>query len=232
MARERKHEISRLEAFSDAVFAFALTLLVVSLEAPKSYHELMLMVKGFLPFACCFALLVWIWYEHSAFFARYGLHDRATVVLNSVLLFVVLFYVYPLKYIFTLTFGIFIPELRQEGGPQAVGDMVNLFAIYGLGFVAVFVTMALLYYQAWRQRDEIGLTPLEARDARGEIGTQLTSVAVGLTSILWAVLMPARVSTFAGFVYFLMGPAHWGYGEWNSRQRRAFLKGRGAAAHR
>jgi uncharacterized membrane protein len=232
MARARKHEISRLEAFSDAVFAFALTLLVVSLEAPKSYHDLMVMVRGFLPFACCFALLVWIWYEHSAFFARYALHDRTTVVLNSALLFVVLFYVYPLKYVFTLTFGIFIPELRHEGGPQSPGEIVRLFAIYGLGFVAVFTVMALLYCQAWRRRDEIGLTAIEARDARGEIGTQLTSVAVGVTSVLWALLMPAGVNAFAGFVYFLMGPAHWAYGEWNGRQRQAFLNARGAAAHR
>jgi uncharacterized membrane protein len=49
---------------------------------------------------------------------------------------------------------------------------------------------------------------------------------------LWALLMPGRVSAFAGFVYFLMGPAHWAYGEWNGRRRQAFLKTRGAAAHR
>jgi hypothetical protein len=35
--RWRSHEISRIEGLSDAVFAFAVTLLVVSLEVPKTF---------------------------------------------------------------------------------------------------------------------------------------------------------------------------------------------------
>ena len=66
-------EITRLEGFSDA--GFALTLLVVSLEVPRSYGDLMALMAGFLPFACCFALLFWIWHEHNTFFRRYGLAD-------------------------------------------------------------------------------------------------------------------------------------------------------------
>ena len=80
MLPERRHEVSRLEAFSDAAFAFALTLLVVSLDVPKSYDELMRTMRGFPSFACCFALLVWIWHEHNMFFRRYGLQDGWTVV--------------------------------------------------------------------------------------------------------------------------------------------------------
>ena len=86
---------SRLEGFSDVVLGFALTLLVVLLEVPRTYAELHASMRSFVPFAICFFLLLSIWYSQFKFFRRYGLHDTAAVVLNSFLLFVVLFYVYP-----------------------------------------------------------------------------------------------------------------------------------------
>src|SRR6266403_1270249 len=99
--RWRSHEITRIEGLSDAVFGFAVTLLVVSLEVPKTYAELMQAMRGFGAFAICFTLLIVIWFNQYKFFRRYGLQDNLTVVLNLALLFVVLFYVYPLKFVFS-----------------------------------------------------------------------------------------------------------------------------------
>jgi uncharacterized membrane protein len=217
----RKHEVSRLEAFSDAVFAFALTLLVVSLEVPRSYHDLMVLVRGFIPFACCFALLVWIWYEHSAFFARYGLHDGLTIVLNSCLLFVVLFYVYPLKYVMNVAFQAIAPQMHLQP-PENVTQVSRLFVVYGVGFIAVFLILAMLYRHAWSKRRELGLTPLETYDARSYAGAHLVSAGVGLLSVLWALIARGDWPGFAGFVYFLMAPAKTAYGMWSGRRRRAF----------
>lgn len=52
--------VHRIEAFSDAVFAFALTLLVVSLEVPDSFDELLARIRGFIPFAASFAIVAWL----------------------------------------------------------------------------------------------------------------------------------------------------------------------------
>src|SRR3954468_17033604 len=89
--RWRGGEITRLEGFSDAVIAFAVTLLVVSLEVPKTFDELLGTMSGFLAFGISFALLVLIWHAQYTWFRRYALDDVMTVVLNMTLLFVVLF---------------------------------------------------------------------------------------------------------------------------------------------
>src|SRR5690242_2973638 len=85
--RFRGHEVRRIEAFSDAVFAFAVTLLIVSLEVPKNFEELMVTIRGFFAFGVSFILLMMIWYEQNIFFRRYGLDDLKTIVLNCILIF-------------------------------------------------------------------------------------------------------------------------------------------------
>jgi uncharacterized membrane protein len=99
--RPRGTDVTRIEGFSDAVFAFALTLIVVSLEVPHTFEELMRSVRGFPAFAISFVFLMQIWFKHYGFFRRYGLQDMPTRLLNAALLFIVLFYVYPLKYLWT-----------------------------------------------------------------------------------------------------------------------------------
>src|SRR6186997_1730305 len=110
MARDRRDrdfrwrggDVSRLEGFSDAVFGFSLTLLVVSLEVPRSFDELAVAMRQLVAFGICFVLFLGLWERHYRFFRRFGLQDGPTLVLNGALLFVILCYVYPLKFLFTL----------------------------------------------------------------------------------------------------------------------------------
>lgn len=201
--RMRGGDVSRLEGFSDNVFGFALTLLVVSLEVPKSFGDLMGTMRGFVGFAVCFALLAIIWHDHYQFFRRYGLEDGYTVVLNLILLFLVMFYVYPLKFLFTLLVQVFT-GLGPPGGKIAMGSgsWPSLMIIYGIGFVAMYAVFALLYMNAYRQRDNLDLNELERYDTRSSIGSNFVLVGVGLLSIILAAKNQIALS---GMMYWLIG---------------------------
>ena len=95
--------MTRIETFTDAAFAFALTLLVISVESvPASYRELLDALTGLPVFALSFALVMLFWYGHWVWSRRFGLEDLPTILLSAALMFAVLVYVYPLKYLFAL----------------------------------------------------------------------------------------------------------------------------------
>ena len=81
--RVRGPNVSRVEGFSDAAFAFAVTLLVVSLEVPRDFDQLLDVLRGIPAFAVCFAILIGLWVAHFKFFRRFGLEDRPTIALNG-----------------------------------------------------------------------------------------------------------------------------------------------------
>lgn len=209
--RWRSHEVSRTEGLSDAVFGFAITLLVVSLEVPKTYGELMQTMRGFGAFAISFTLLFIVWYNQYKFFRRYGLQDNVTMLLNAVLLFVVIFYVYPLKFVFTLLVNLFTGGGAAFTLPDgSVGHMVesneqvaHLMLIFGAGYVAVFGVFVLLYWHAYRKRAELDLNELEVLDTRVDIWESALNVGIGTISMAVAALGGTNFSKFAGFTYML-----------------------------
>jgi uncharacterized membrane protein len=195
--RHRAHEVSRVEAFSDVIFGFSISLLVVSLEAPRTYAQMMEMLHGFLPFAICFWIFIDIWFEHHDFFKRYALQDRPTLILNTFLLFVILFYVYPLKFVFTM----FAQGLFGERAELPRGGSEFLFTIYGLGVMAVFWIIALMYWHAYRLRDALELNEFEIIDTKESV---YDNVFMGLFGLLSLIIAHTPLHGLAGAIYFLI----------------------------
>ena len=208
--RRSAYEVSRLEGFSDAVFGFALTLLVVSLETPRNSGELYHQMLGFIPFALMFAMVCWIWYEHNVFFRRYGLQDPWTVFLNCVLLFVVLFYVYPLKFLTLHLAGQFRGD-PATNMKDVDGRLVML--LYSAGVVLIFGVFVALHRHAWKKRAALGLDAADLMTLRYSTRGHAISTSLGLVSIA-IVLANRRWSGIAGMIYGLMGPLH----AWNGYQ--------------
>jgi uncharacterized membrane protein len=196
--RPRAHEVSRLEAFSDVIFGFAISLLVASLEVPKHYHEFMEVFRGVIPFTLAFLIFIQIWHQHHTFFRRYALQDKVTIALNTFLLFQILVYVYPLKYMMFILTESIVGRVSDIGPPQ----MRVLFIIYGAGFAAVFFTLAAMNARAWKLRDELELTEFERIDTLEAIYDNLGEGSLGLLSLLIA--LGGGPLMFCGPVYFLI----------------------------
>ena len=222
-----RREVSRVEGFSDAVFAFAITLLVVSLEVPKTFEELMAAIRAFPAFAVSFALLFQVWWRHYRFFRRYDLEDGPVIAMTGLLLFVVLFYVYPLKFLWSMFFAQFDPRLVR-GAEIRVDQFPALFEIYGLGVAAVFGILAAMYGHAYRHRGDLDLTPIEVVDTRIDVYRNLSIGGIGLMSVATAAVLSRiapHVIGLAGYVYFLIGIAEWVLGEYQGRLRRRVAAG-------
>ena len=199
----RGHEITRIEAFSDAVFAFGVTLLIMSLEVPHDYNELMHELSFMLPFGICFGITMMIWYQQNIFFRRFGMHDMTTIILNGMLLFSVLVYMFPLKF---LIGGAFTKDFHIQTQQQAV----NIFVLYSVGFACFNSLFALMYLNAYAKRERLELSKAEVFATLTTLYINLSIAAVSLISVAIAMVWgPAGgiALGYAGMAYALIGPA-------------------------
>jgi uncharacterized membrane protein len=220
--RWRGNEVSRVEGFTDAVFAFAVTLLVVALEVPHTFEGLLDVVRAFPAFVICFTLLMLFWNAHYTYHRRYGLDDAFSRVFTMAILVLVLFFVYPLKFLFTMLTVVTL-HLDLTDAPQVDGEQWRLlYVIYGLGFAGVWGLYAALYGHAWRKRAELGLDTAESLYTRNSLVGMSIYVGVCLLSIVLAVTVSS--SWLPGMVYFLLGPLQAINGAWHGRRIRALAR--------
>ncbi len=197
--RWRGGDVSRIEGLTDAVIALSMTLLIVSLEVPGDFDGLLESFKQLPAFAICFSLLVMLWFYHFQFHRRFGLENLYTVVLNSALLFLILFYVYPLKFVFSI-----LVDMIFFGSATGFTNGSQLMLLYSGGVVGIFMLFALMHIHAYRHRETLELDEVECCATRTTIRAHLIHVSIGGLSVL---LAAADLPALAGLIYFIVGPA-------------------------
>ena len=208
--RQRGMDMTRLETFTDAAFAFAVTLLVVGGgdSVPMNFEEMTYALKQVPAFAASFANIMWFWYAHHVWSRRFGLEDRQSVFLSLVLVLTVLIYVYPLKAIYSGAIDFFSGGyFASYFGMRSLDDLRSMFVIFGTAYVALSGLTALLYRHAIQLRESLSLSDLETFDAQTTKITWLINVAVGAVSIVLALSLPDGLVPVAGMWYASLGIA-------------------------
>jgi uncharacterized membrane protein len=190
--KQRGHEITRIEALSDSVFAFSISLLIMSVEVPQTFKELKHILQSFLPFVATVSLVFLFWYHQNRFFRHYGINDVTIISLNAALLVMVLFYVYPLKFLFSLLFNMimhvdFFPKATMNHEVVVTpAEFPQLVIVYSAGYAAIWLVFYLMYRHAWQSRKELALTTYEAEDTLHQLRGALINVIIGVGGICFA----------------------------------------------
>jgi uncharacterized membrane protein len=203
--RLRGESMTRIEVFSDAAFAFAVTMLVISLSSiPQSYEELLTAMQRIPSFAASFSAIMVVWLTHRRWSQRFGLDDGVSTFLTLALIFVVLVYVYPLKLIMDLTFYAFsqrwFPTDFQISSSTEVAVLV---AIFSVGFFLIALIHLGLYRRAASKADDLCLSQLEQLLIRKELLVWVVQAILALLVALIAWAFMSSMGYLAGIAYSL-----------------------------
>lgn len=203
----RGESMTRLEVFSDAAFAFAVTTLVVtSGEIPGTYEELILALKKVPSFVLSFAQIMVFWMTHRSWSQRYGLEDAWTTFLSMMMIFTILVYVFPLRLMFSMFLGFIVTPgwLPSEFEVNSLEEVIGLFIIYGVGFAVLSAVLMLLYWRALKCKESLSLNEHELIYTRLGIGIWTIQFMVGVASVLFAWLLPPQIGVFSPYLYFIL----------------------------
>lgn len=203
----RGEAVTRIENLSDIVFALALGMLISAASPPQTFGDLREFLFSIIPVTAAFSVLVGIWNNHFTFFRRYGVADRTIIVLNAILLFVVLYLAYPLRFAFDSFFG-FIIGLTGDYSRLAemeldFEDSGVILGYFGAGFAVIHLLFALMYRHVVSRRDLLKLTPAEMIITRRSIFVHCCNILIASGMGVIAYLSP--LNGLAGCIMFLTG---------------------------
>ena len=205
--RLRGLNMTRLETFIDAAFAFAISMLVIAgSQVPDDINALLRAFRNVPTFICSIAVLGIYWRGHWLWSRRYGLEDGVSILISWALIVTILIFIYPLKAIFGAMWNLL--SNGQVGQPFSLhtteAQARTIFAIYALGLIAISAEILLLNLRAWQLREPLRLNARERLMTRGELTGWSIPVSVGIVSLVFSFTLPIEQIAWCGWVYFVM----------------------------
>jgi len=214
--RLRGIEMTRLETFIDAAFAFAITMLVIAAQQiPDDIETLLAAFKNVPAFVASIVVLGIFWRGHWLWSRRYGLEDGVSIFISWAMIVTILIYIYPLKALFSsMWFLLSGGRVGHALGPHSESQVRALFAVFALGFSAIALEMVFLNLRAWQLREPLRLNASERLITFHEVAGWSIPVGVGIISLILSVWLPREHIEWSGWIYFSMAilvPLHKAY---------------------
>jgi uncharacterized membrane protein len=172
-------ETNRLEAFSDGVFAIAITLLVLELHAPelgegqRLWPALLHEWPQFAAYLASFAILGIMWINHHSMFRQIERADRGLMFLNLLLLLWVTLLPFP-----TSLFAEHLEDKSSNGHVAA--------AVYSATLTLSAIAFSLIWWYVLRHHlVEHNMSKKEIRTSllRYSVGTVIYAATIGLSFV-------------------------------------------------
>ena len=206
--RLRGLQMTRLETFTDAAFAFAITMLVIAAgqQIPDNIASLLAAFRNVPTFVFSIAVLGIFWWGHWLWSRRYGLEDGVSIIISWAMIVTILVYIYPLKAIFGAMWYLLSDGRLGQGLTvrPTESQARNVFTAYALAFIAVSIEILLLNFRAWQLHESLRLNAREKLMTRAELTGWGIPVSVGIVSLVLSRSLAIEEIAWCGWVYFSM----------------------------
>lgn len=187
---------SRVVAFSDAVIAIAVTLLILEIRPPQDtrhlFHGLAALWPSYLAYGVTFMLIGQVWANHHVMFDQIRIADRPVLFLNTVLLM-------------DIAFLPFSASVLAQAFRDGLGERAAV-VLHG----AAFEVAAILFNTIWayvRRHRRLLVSTIDTAGAKA-IGRRfrLALVWIATGTLLGALLPALGVAVIAAFIPFYWLP--------------------------
>jgi uncharacterized membrane protein len=226
--RLRGLDMTRLETFIDAAFAFAITMLVIAVnQTPEDASALLAAFKNVPAFITSVFVVSTFWRGHWLWSRRYGLEDGKSILISWAMMVTILIYIYPLKAVFSsMWFLLTDGRAGHRLGPVTEMEARAIFAVFAVGFAAIALEILLLNLRAWQLREPLRLNEREKQITWNEVVGWALPTLVGVLSLVLALTLPLKYLAWSGWIYFSLpvlirahrirrrrklASGHWGY---------------------
>ena len=164
------NDTARLEAFSDGVFAIAITLLVLEIRLPDSEGTLAHLIGGlwssYLAYVLSFVTIGIMWANHHAVYRLIGRCTHGLVVANLFLLMTISFLPFPTS--------VLADSLREAGADQRTG---------ALFYSGTFIVIAIAFQALWQTAGRNNRLIVPGREAAADEITRSYRLGIPMYTI-------------------------------------------------